>query len=110
MAQCGKCGRDLQDVGIFAFDPGHYCQPLLPGYRQVIIVMRQAGDFDVCVDGLFTDRLTWGEMLEEVIYRTNPAIRKSRFGGRTPQQLSAQDHKWGCHEEVVDAEFKEVDE
>ena len=123
MAQCGKCGRDLQNVGVLAFDPGHYCQPLLPGARQVIILCRQAGDFDVYVDGLIADRLTWGEMVEQVISMTHPTIRKSQYGMRTAQQLAEQSRKWGENAEeveiaaglqrvepVIDGQYPEVDE
>ena len=109
MAQCGKCGRDLNMVDGFAFDPGHYCQPLLPGYKQVIIVMRQAGDFDVCIDGVFSDRLTWGEMIEQVISLTHGDIRKPRYAMRTPQQLAEQDRKYGDNVSVVDGEYPEVE-
>lgn len=102
MAQCGKCGRDLPVIEGLAFNPGHYCQPLLPGSRQVIILCRQTGDFDVSVGGLFSDRLTWGEMVEQVISLTHPTIRKSHYQMRTPQELAAQDQKWGDNHSVVE--------
>lgn len=123
MAQCGKCGRDLPNIGTLAFDAGHYCQPLLPGARQVIILCRQTGDFDVCVDGLFADRLSWGEMLEAVIGLTHPTIRKTQYHMRTPQQMAAQNKKYGEGSEeveimdglqkvepVIDGEYAEVEE
>lgn len=93
----------------FAFNPGHVCQKLLVGARQVIVTFLATGEFIVSEGDQFADRLTWGEMLEMIIGLTHPSIDSPRYRMRTPQAMAASDRKYGDNVTVVDAQWPDVE-
>jgi len=110
-ATCGKCGKPLPMVEGKAVGAGHYCQKQLTGARQMIVTFLATGEFIVSEGNLFADRLTWGEMIEQVIGLTHPSLRSPRYPMLTAEERAEEEHRWRAiypHEEVIDAEYPDV--
>ena len=90
-AICGKCGKELPMVDGKAVPFWHECYKLLKGGRQITIDMIEGGcGYTITEGDAFADRLTFDEMLGQVVELLHPVIGKPRYRMLTLAQWKQQ--------------------
>jgi hypothetical protein len=119
-ANCGKCGRELPMIDGKAVPFWHECYKLLKGGRQITIDKTEEG-YTVIEGEYFADRLTFDEMLGQVVELMHPVIGKPRYRMMTlaqwkqacpymfPESPEAKAHTEALtNPDVVDGQYPEV--
>lgn len=67
--------------------------------RQITITFDNGKGFSVTENACTADRLSWGEMLEQIAQLTHPKINVQRYKMLTVEQYAAQEDKFGTEPE-----------